>query len=114
MRLSRFLVTPGVLVTLLVGCNEPPLILAVDVDDASRFDEGPEDVRFSARSDDGFGAARLIVIDGRPTRGGTPVAIRGADFGDDVRVVVDAVPVIAGGAHSSDTGRPGALLFEQR
>lgn len=82
MRLSRSLFTFGVVVALAAGCNEPPLILAVDVDDASRFEEGPYDVRVSARSDDGFGAARLIVIDSRPA---TPLARAESATPDSVR-----------------------------
>jgi len=48
------------------ACNDPPIILDVDADDTSRIEAGPYEVRVSARSDDGFGASRLLVEGGSP------------------------------------------------
>jgi hypothetical protein len=45
------------------ACNEAPLIRSVAVPDVASVEDGPYDVRVVAASDDGFGAARILVID---------------------------------------------------
>jgi hypothetical protein len=81
---ARLLLVVAALIAVLPACNEAPSVLAVDVDDGSALADGPYEVRVSARSDDGFGPARLLVRDGRPasdlalSEGLTPDATRGA------------------------------------
>lgn len=47
-----------------VGCNEPPLVRSVDAPASTSITTGPYEVRVTAFSDDGFGAARLIEVSG--------------------------------------------------
>lgn len=72
---------PLLLVAAWLGaCNDPPVILELDADDASRIVTGPYEVRVSARSDDGFGTTTLQVEGGRPLDDLAPIA--GAATGD--------------------------------
>lgn len=50
-------------VVVLSACNDPPLIRSVSAPQEATVDSGPYDVRVVAASDDGFGDARLLIVD---------------------------------------------------
>jgi len=47
-----------------VACNEPPVVRSVDAPAVTSVTDGPYEVRVTAFSDDGYGAARLLVDGG--------------------------------------------------
>lgn len=63
---SPGLVFGVVVLAVVVGCNDPPLILDLDAREGSAFDSGAYEVRATAWSDDGFGVAELHVVDDAP------------------------------------------------